>query len=191
MSDRSALAAAQVTEQREQGTGDREQGTGQSPDTVAPALSQTEQMDQKETKETKREATGEEASNADTVNPALSEGRSEQTLTPALSQREREVMAERIRQSEALPVGLRTRMAELVLASDSAAAEQAIRAVEAALPGALRIGASDIARPAHPAGEVFFHGDADAVSDERAEALARGQLARSGMLRGQRVRVAE
>ena len=88
-------------------------------------------------------------------------------------------------------MGLRTRLAELVLASDSAAAEQAIRAVEASLPGALRISAGEVARPGHPAGDVFFHGDADAMSEEQAEVLARGQLARSGMLRGQRVRVAE
>jgi hypothetical protein len=37
---------------------------------------------------------------------------------------------------------------------------------------------------------VFFHGDPDAVSEQEAEAIARGQLARSGMLRGQRVAVA-
>jgi len=119
-----------------------------------------------------------------------------QTLTPALSQGEREtpgrvLLAERIRQSEALPAGLRARLAELVLAEDGAAGELAIRAVEAALPLALRSSIGEVARPAHPGGETFFRGDADAVSDQAAEALARGQLARSGMLRGQRARVAD
>jgi hypothetical protein len=115
------------------------------------------------------------------------------SLTPALSQGERETqqrgqLAERIRQSEALPAGLRARLAELVLAEDGAAGEQAIRAVEAALPLALRMSLGEVVRPAHPGGETFFRGDASGVSEEAAEALARGQLARSGMLRGQRAR---
>src|SRR4029453_18702861 len=149
MSDQSALAAAR--EEAEE----REQGTEQ---TLAPDLSQVERdkVEQKETKETKSEGGGGGEQGVE----------SPDTLIPALSQGEREKTAERIRQSEALPVGLRTRLAELVLASDSAAAEQAIRAVEASLPGALRVTTGEMARPAHPAGDVFFHGDADAVSAE-------------------------
>jgi len=176
MSDRDALAAA-----REE-TGDREQGT-----TLAPALSHGEsrQTEQKETEETKEEGIAAESATEQVGD--VEQGDATGRLTPPA----RHDLAERIRQSELLPVGLRTRLAELVLASDGAAAEQAIRAVEASLPGALRISAGDVARPAHPAGDVFFHGDADAMSEEQAETLARGQLARSGMLRGQRVRVAE
>ena len=187
MSDRSALAERQETADREQET----------LDALTPAFSQGEReevvqevaenavgLEQKATEETKGDVIEE------TVVPEL-ETENPDTLTPALSQRERELTAERIRQSEALPAGLRGRLAELVLASDGAAAETAIRAVEASLPFAVRIGPSEIARPAHPAGDVFFHGDADAVSEEAAEAIARGQLARSGMLRGQRARVAE
>jgi hypothetical protein len=157
MSDESALAVREETEDRSLEPGDRSEETG---DRI------------------------QEAGHA-----------AAETLTPALSQGEREgnsaQVAERIRQSEALPAGLRSRLAELVLAQDGAAAEQAIRAVEAALPFALRMSMGQIARPAHPGGEAFFHGDADAASEEAAEALARGQLARSGMLRGQRARVAE
>ena len=98
-------------------------------------------------------------------------------------------LAERIRQSEALPPGLRSRLAELVLAKDAAAGEAAVRAVEASLPGILRIGGSEVTRQEHPAGEAFFHGDPNAMADADAEQIARGQLARSGLLRGQRARV--
>jgi hypothetical protein len=189
MSDQSALAAAREdAEDRQQVTGGGEQGTEQS---LVSSL-ETEQKETEETKVALQEGT--EDSGPETVGDPigrLTPPARQEALTPALSQGEREKTAERIRQSEALPVGLRTRLAELVLASDSATAEQAIRAVEASLPGALRVTSGEIARPAHPAGDVFFHGDADGVSDEQAEALARGQLARSGMLRGQRVKVAE
>jgi hypothetical protein len=49
----------------------------------------------------------------------------------------------------------------------------------------------EVARVEHPEGEVFFRGSAEEISDAEAEEIARGQLARSGLLRGQRVRVAE
>jgi predicted NUDIX family NTP pyrophosphohydrolase len=101
---------------------------------------------------------------------------------------ERRELAEQIGQSQALPPGLRTRLAEVAQAGGSVA--DVVRAVEESLPGVLRLGTSGATAKEHPAGEAFFRGDADAVSEEQAEALARGQLARSGMLRGQRVRVA-
>lgn len=96
-----------------------------------------------------------------------------------------------------LPPGVRSRLAELVSAGSSAGAdgravvavEDALRAVEEALPDVLRLGADRASRPAHPSGEAFFSGSE--LSDERAEAIARGQLERSGLLRGQRVRVAD
>ena len=97
-------------------------------------------------------------------------------------------LAERIRQSEALPAGLRSRLAELVLAKDAAAAEAAVRAVEASLPGILRIGSGEVNRQEHPAGEAFFYGDPEQMAEAQAEQIARGQLARSGLLRGQRAR---
>jgi len=97
-------------------------------------------------------------------------------------------LAERIRQSEALPAGLRSRLAELVLAKDAAAGEAAVRAVEASLPGILRISGGEVARQEHPAGEAFFHGDPEQMAEAQAEQIARGQLARSGLLRGQRAR---
>jgi hypothetical protein len=197
MSDRSALAERQETRAERKETRDEELETDVT-EALTPALSQgkrekteqevaevAEEREQKETEGTK----GDEQTHQVEVHEP-------EPLTPALSQGEREHsyiarLAERIRQSEALPAGLRARLAELVSASDSDAADAAIRAVEASLPGALVIGPSQIARPAHPAGDVFFHGDAEAVSEDAAEALARGQLARSGMLRGQRARVAE
>jgi hypothetical protein len=138
----------------------------------------------KETEETKGAEVTAEIADGNGVEPGDAIGR----LTPPARQVERETTAERIRQSELLPVGLRTRLAELVLAEGSAAAEQAVRAVEASLPGALRIAAGDVARPEHPGGDVFFYGDADELSEQAAEALARDQLSRSGMLRGQRAR---
>ncbi len=174
MNDRSALAAAQGAA----GQDELEQKNAK----VAEEAAEKEQQGTEETKEEQVVVAEQGDATGSLASPARD------TLTPTLSQGEREKTAERIRQSEALPAGLRTRLAELVLASDSAAAEQAIRAVETSLPLALRVGGGEIARPAHPGGDVFFHGDADAVSEEAAEALARGQLARSGMLRGQRVR---
>ena len=46
-------------------------------------------------------------------------------------------------------------------------------------------------RAEHPAGEVFFHGSVEEVTEGEAEEIARRQLARSGLLRGQKVRVAD
>jgi hypothetical protein len=128
----------------------------------------------------------------------------EDTLTPALSQREREQgapthteAAERIRASDKLPAGLRDRVATLIEACGSTAEgearatfDEAIRAVEEALPSALRVSERGVAQPDHPAGETFFSGAGEELSDAQAEAIARGQLVRSGMLRGQRARVA-
>jgi hypothetical protein len=46
-------------------------------------------------------------------------------------------------------------------------------------------------RAEHPSGEVFFSGEAGNLSDAEAEEMARQQLARCGLLRGQRVRVGD
>jgi hypothetical protein len=127
-----------------------------------------------------------------------------ETLTPALSQGEREEitelysppilparLAERVRQSERLPAGLRTRLAELIEAGQSPDRfEAAVRAVEDALPGGLRGSTGDVRRASHPAGDSFFD-RAGELSDDEAGEIARAQLARAGLLRGQRVRVGE
>jgi len=112
----------------------------------------------------------------------------------------RQAAAERVRQSAVLPPGLRERLAVLVESGGQVGGEgqalvsidEAIRAVAESLPSALRIGGGEVARPEHPSGESFFSGrTAEEITDQQAEELARGQLARSGLLRGQRVRVAD
>jgi hypothetical protein len=70
--------------------------------------------------------------------------------------------------------------------------DEAIRAVAESLPSVLGIGGGEVARPEHPSGESFFSGRSEhEITDQQAEEIARGQLARSGLLRGQRVRVAQ
>ncbi len=114
-------------------------------------------------------------------------------LTPPARQEDEQVaaerreLAERIGKSPSLPPGLRSRLVEIAQAGGNVA--DAVLAFEESLPSVLRGGVSPAVHE-HPVGEVFFRGDADAVSDEQAESIARGQLARSGMLRGQRVKVA-
>jgi hypothetical protein len=70
--------------------------------------------------------------------------------------------------------------------------DEAIRAVAESLPSSVRLNGGEVARPEHPSGESFFSGrTAEEMTDQQAEEVARGQLARSGLLRGQRVRVAQ
>jgi len=52
-----------------------------------------------------------------------------------------------------------------------------------------RIEVASVERAEHPAGESFFSGEG--LSDAEAEDIARQQLLRSGLLRGQRVRVGD
>jgi hypothetical protein len=119
-------------------------------------------------------------------------------LSSALSQREREESAARIRNLVTLPPMLRERLAELVHSSGEMAdgkarvpIDDAIRVVETALPEFLRVDRAQARQPSHPTGEAFFASDPADLTEAQAEELARGQLARSGMLRGQRVRVAD
>lgn len=120
-------------------------------------------------------------------------------IAPAFSQAERDEAAARIRAGAMLPPALRDCLARVVAASAETAADgtvrvpldAAIRAVAEALPEFLRREPSQPLRPEHPGGEAFFHGDPAELSDADAEAIARAQLARSGLLRGQKVRVAE
>lgn len=109
---------------------------------------------------------------------------------------DREAAAERVRAAEGLPPALRECLARVTSAHAEAGAdgtvrvpiEAAVRAMEEALPEFLRRRSAPAERPGHPAGEVFFHGDPAELSDTEAEEIARGQLARSGLLRGQRAR---
>ena len=119
-------------------------------------------------------------------------------LATTLSQREKEETAGRIRQSSALPPALRESLARMVEASAEAGADgkarvpldDALRAVEEAVPEFLRQDHRRVKPRQHPAGDVFFHGNPDELTDVQAEELAHKQLVRSGLLRGQRARVA-
>jgi hypothetical protein len=62
---------------------------------------------------------------------------------------------------------------------------------EEALKDVLGREREEAVRAEHPEGEVFFGGNAEEIAEVEAEEMARGQLARSGLLRGQRVRVAD
>ena len=104
---------------------------------------------------------------------------------PAASAQEtREAAAARVRAALVLPPAVRERLASAVLASGECGADgqprialdAAVRAIEEALPAFLRPAEAPV-QPAHPAGEAFFEGEGE-LSEETAEALARGQLAR-------------
>jgi len=135
---------------------------------------------------------------AEEVPPSGEDSRPE--AEPGKEEVARREAATRVRQSAALPPGLRERLATLVEAGGQVGGDgqalvsidEAIRAVAESLPGFVRLRSDDVARPEHPSGEAFFSGrSAEEITDQQAEEMARGQLARSGLLRGQRVRVAD
>jgi hypothetical protein len=112
---------------------------------------------------------------------------------PAASTQEtREAAAARVRAALVLPPALRDRLASAVLVGGECGADgqprialdAAVRAIEEALPAFLRPAEAPV-QPVHPAGEAFFRSGEGELSEEAAEALARGQLARCGLLRGQ------
>ncbi|HEX5106168.1 MAG TPA: hypothetical protein VFV87_20250 [Pirellulaceae bacterium] len=112
----------------------------------------------------------------------------------------RQRAAGRVREAARVPPGMRERLAALVesggqIGADGVALvsiDEALCAVAEGLPNSVRLRGEELARPGHPGGEAFFtSAGGEVLSDERAEELARGQLARSGLLRGQRVRVAQ
>jgi ribonuclease E len=92
-----------------------------------------------------------------------------------------------------LPPAMRDRLASALCdAAQPLAAETGeplIRAsqlatfIEQALPPALRLDPAAVGRPEHPAGETFFTGDPEALSDAQAEQVARAQLVRNGFLK--------
>ena len=97
-----------------------------------------------------------------------------------------------IERATALPPALRERLLTLVSAcppNEPVSLAQVLVAVEESLPEYLR--AQPIPpQPTHPAGEAFFSGAAGELTDSEAETLAQQQLQRAGLLRGQKVRVA-
>ena len=134
------------------------------------------------------------------VEEAAAESRQEpeeepRALTPAHSQGEMEVEAvqERILKAEGLPPAIREKLASVAAASGDGKlpVEDVAKVIEELLPEFLRNSRLKAAQPPHPAGEVFFRGDSEALSDEEATQIAQRQLARSGLLRGQRIRVAD
>jgi hypothetical protein len=101
---------------------------------------------------------------------------------------ERHKLRERIRQSSSLSRGMRDRLTALLSgespanASDSQPrirAADALTLLEEAIPPQLRLDAGSLAQPEHPAGDVFFTGDVNQMTDDQAERFAREQLAQS------------
>src|SRR5262245_40000274 len=131
---------------------------------------------------------------------AAEEGKADETAQPVIvpplqeedaAERHKALTVARIRLSKA-PAGVKERFVELAeTANNGATVEACLKAVEESLPEFLRENRAEAARGEHPAGEVFFRGNAEEITEEQAEEVARAQLARSGLLRGQRVRVAD
>lgn len=124
--------------------------------------------------------------------PAVAQTSEDQVVGAALPTNEREQAIARIRQSS-LPPALRERLAAVVEARQSSNLDIAacLEAIEQTLPDFLRASRENLTRPEHRNGDAFFQGGNGELSDAEAEALAQRQLARSGLLRGQRVKVAD
>jgi hypothetical protein len=130
------------------------------------------------------------------VHPAIpNEPAANEPVKPAeivTTANDRQQAVARIRQS-ALPPALRERLAAVVEAGQSPNLDVAacLEAIEQTLPDFLRTNRENVSQPTHPVGNAFFQGGDSELSDAEAEALAARQLARSGLLRGQRVKVAD
>lgn len=106
---------------------------------------------------------------------------------------------ERLLQANNLPSPLRDRLTATIRAKIDSALdgraqlplEECLQLIEESLPDFLRQDRATAARRPHPGGEAFFTGAHEDMSDAQAEAYAREQLRRSGLLRGQRVRIAD
>lgn len=101
---------------------------------------------------------------------------------------ERQRLRDRIGKAGGLSRGLRDRLTALLEGEIPAAKDDfqpLIRAVdvltllEEAIPPQLRLDASSLAQSEHPAGEAFFTGDPNQMTDDQAERIAREQLSRS------------
>jgi hypothetical protein len=124
--------------------------------------------------------------------PAVTQTSDESALATAQRANERDQAVARIRQS-ALPPALRERLAAVVEAGQSANLDVAacLEALEETLPDFLRASRNNVMQPVHPGGDAFFKSGDDELTDAEAETIAQRQLARSGLLRGQRVKVAD
>jgi hypothetical protein len=105
---------------------------------------------------------------------------------------ERQRLRERIGQSSTLSRGMRDRLAALLEGDASAAtsdsqplvrAADVVALLEEAIPPQLQLDPAALARPEHPAGEAFFTGDPNQMTDDQAERIAREQLAQSPFAR--------
>ena len=101
---------------------------------------------------------------------------------------ERQRLRERIGKSSSLSRGLRDRLTALLVGEVPAAttdsqplikAADVLALLEEAIPPQLRLDATSLAQPEHPAGEAFFTGDANQMTDDQADRIAREQLSRS------------
>ena len=117
------------------------------------------------------------------VEPAPSETSEIDTQSTA----ERHKLRERIQKSSSLSRGMRDRLTALLEGESAPAglpdplirAADALALLEEAIPPQLRLDPQALAQPEHPAGEVFFTGDVNQMTDDLAERLAREQLALS------------
>ena len=109
----------------------------------------------------------------------------------SLAASERQKLRERIGKSSSLSRGMRDRLAALVDGEAAAGAdsqplvraESVLALLEEAIPPQLRLDAASLAQPEHPAGDVFFTGDPNQMTDDQAERIAREQLAQSAFRR--------
>ncbi len=110
----------------------------------------------------------------------------------ALVAAERHNLRERVRQSSSLSRGMRDHLTALLEGEPPAAASDSqplIRAADAlalleeSIPPQLRLDASSLVQPELPAGDVFFTGDLNQMTDDQAERIAREQLSRCAFAR--------
>lgn len=101
---------------------------------------------------------------------------------------ERQQLRDRIGKSSSLSRGLRERLTALIEGEASAAnsdsqplvrAADVLNLLEEAIPPQLRLDVSLLSQPEHPAGEAFFTGDPNQMTDDQAERIAREQISRS------------
>ncbi|MFN0018839.1 MAG: hypothetical protein ACKVP0_11315 [Pirellulaceae bacterium] len=101
---------------------------------------------------------------------------------------ERQRLRERIGKSSSLSRGMRDRLTALLdgeipaMASDPQPlirANDVLALLEEAIPPQLQLDANSLAQPEHPAGEAFFTGDANQMTDDQAERIASEQISRS------------
>jgi hypothetical protein len=125
-----------------------------------------------------------------TTEPAPSQARE---IDPQVAA-ERRQLRERIGKSSRLSRGMRDRLTALLdgeipaMAADSQPlirANDVLAMLEEAIPPQLRLDVNALAQPEHPAGEAFFTGDVNQMTDDQAECIAREQISRSPFRRNE------